>query len=134
MDKIAPKGKYKFQVLCISSLVYLFAGLIALEKDFYLSILLFLVAVFSIMYHRNFKNFDLKIFDWVFGMTLFLYLLYFVGIKFDAYIFAFLVFIVAFRLLDHVLFKEKRYGIFSYTHSLWHLLSGLAIIFLLIFK
>ena len=133
MSKLIRTRKYHSRILCLSSLVYCFAGFIILEKNFYLSILLFTVTIFSIMYHNNFKNFNLKVLDWTFGIILLLYLLYIINIKFDLYIFTFLVLLIAFRIFDHVLFKTRRYGIFSYTHSAWHLLSGLIIVGMFVF-
>ncbi len=133
MRKALTKIKYNSQILCISSLIYFFAGLITIEKNLYLAILLFTVTIFSILYHRSFKNFNLKVLDWAFGVILLLYLIYIINIKFDVYIFIFLLILVTFRILDHILFRAKRYGIFSYTHSLWHLLSGLAIVCIFVF-
>lgn len=128
MAKTLPNRKYNSTILCVSSLIYILAGLIVVQKNFYLAVLLFIVTIFSILYHHSFKNFSLKALDWIFGTILFLYLYYLFDVRFDLYIFAFLLFLVAFRMLDHILFKRKRYGIFSYSHSAWHLLSGLAII------
>lgn len=127
------KRKYNSRMLCLSSLVYCFAGLITIEKNFYLSILLFVVTIFSILYHNNFKNFSLKFLDWTFGIILLLYLLYIINIKFDLYILTFLLLLIAFRISDHIIFKAKNYGIFSYTHSFWHLLSGVVIICIVVF-
>ncbi len=120
--------KYNSQILCVSSLIYFFAGTIIFKTNPYLAILLFAVTIFSIMYHHNFKSFNLKSLDWVFGTILFLYAFYIFKIQFDLYILIFLLLILGFRLMDHILFKTKRYGIFSYTHSLWHILSGLLIV------
>jgi hypothetical protein len=133
MTKIPAKRKYNSQILCASSLIYLLAGLIVIRTNFYLAVLLFAVTIFSILYHRSFKDFHLKTLDWVFGIILFLYLYYLFNVKFDVYIFAFILMLIAFRLLDHVLFKRRRYGVFSYTHSAWHLLSGIAIIYIFTF-
>lgn len=128
MSEMFTKRKYNSQILCISSLIYFFAGLAVIEKNPYLATLLFTVTFFSIMYHNNFKDFNLKILDWTFGVILLLYLLYIINIKFDLYILILIVSLVVFRLFDHVLFKTRRYGIFSYTHSLWHLISGLVVV------
>ena len=128
------KRKYNSGILCISSLIYFLAGVITYEKTPYLSLLLFIVTIFSILYYNNFKNFNLKTLDWVSGIVLAVYLYYFFGIYFNTYIFVFLVVLVVFRIFDHLLFKTKRYGVFSYTHSVWHLLSGIVIILLFIFN
>ncbi len=133
MSEMFKKRKYNSQILCVSSLVYLLAGLIVIGRNPYLSVLLFIVTIFSILYHHNFKDFNLKVLDWTFGTILLFYLLYIINIKFDLYIFILLVVLMAFRLLDHILFKTKRYGIFSYTHSAWHFLSGLVVVFAMIF-
>ena len=127
------KGKYNSHILCVSSLVYLFAGLVILEQNLNLSILLFIVTIFSVLYHGNFHNFSLKALDWVFGLILFVYVWYLFSVRFDVYIFVFLCVLLAFRLVDHFLFKTRRYGIFSYTHSFWHLLTGIIIVLLFIF-
>ncbi|HBD24822.1 MAG: hypothetical protein A2566_02560 [Candidatus Zambryskibacteria bacterium RIFOXYD1_FULL_40_13] len=131
MTGLLKKGKYNSSILCASSIIYFFVGIVTIPKDIYLSILLFIVMLFSVLHHGNFKNFDFKFLDWTFGMILAVYLYYLVRVKFDVYIFSFLLILTAIRLVDHVLFKEKRYGIFSYTHSLWHLLSGLIIVFII---
>ena len=128
MAKAPPGKKYNSTILCASSLIYILAGLIVVQKNFYLAILLFVVTIFSILYHHSFKDFHLKVLDWFFGIILFLYLCYLFGMKFDVYIFLFILMLATFRLADHILFKTRRYGIFSYTHSVWHLLSGLAVI------
>lgn len=130
------RKKYHSQILCISSLVYLVAGLIVIGKNPYLSALLLLVTISSILYHRNFNNLNFKTLDWVLGTVMFfyffyLYISYLFKTKFDLFIFSVLLAICIFRTLDHGLFKTKHYNIFSYTHSLWHLISGVAIILIL---
>ena len=152
----ALKEKYNSSILCVSSLVYFLVGFIPIylkigiqpfflfyvffkqiHKFFFLAInlaiLLFTVTLFSVLYHNNFKDFNLKVLDWTFGAILFLYLLYIVNIEFDLYIFTLIASLVAFKILDHVIFKARRYGVFNYTHSLWHFLSGVAVVLVIIF-
>jgi len=129
----ALKEKYNSSILCVSSLVYFLVGFIVIETNLYLAILLFTVTLFSVLYHNNFKDFNLKVLDWTFGAILFLYLLYIVNIEFDLYIFTLIASLVAFKILDHVIFKARRYGVFNYTHSLWHFLSGVAVVLVIIF-
>lgn len=119
-----PKGKYDSHMLCISSLVYLFLGVIVFKDNLYLGLLFFVVTLFALLHHGNFKNFSFKALDWIFGIILAVYIYYLTAVKFDTYIFSFLIILAMFRLLDHILFRMKRYGIFSYTHSMWHVLSG----------
>src|SRR3989338_1341119 len=126
------KNRYNAHLLCLSSLIYLFAGLVVFNKNPYFSILLFIVTIFSILYHKKFRNFSLKVLDWVFGTVLAIYLYYLFRIRFDKYIFSFLFVLLIFRLADHVLFKTRRYEIFSYSHSLWHLLTGIVIVLMFI--
>ncbi len=127
MNKLLKSRKYNTHLLCISSLVYLLAGLMALDRNIYLAILLFAVTLFSVTYHSNFKNFNFKTLDWVFGGILLFYIFYVLKIQYDLNIVIFLSLLLSFRIVDHIFFKTKRYGIFSYSHSLWHVLSGIAI-------
>ncbi len=128
MRKLSTKKFYNSHILCLSSFVYVFAGLAVMEKNPYLAALLLIVAVFSVLYHNNFQSPNLKILDWVFGAIVTLYMLYIIRVQYDPYIFALIIILVGFRLIDHILFKRKRYGLFSYTHSAWHLISGLLIV------
>ncbi len=124
------KNNYNSYLLCASSVVYLFAAAMIFEKNSGLSFLLVIVTIFSILYHKNFRNLGLKALDWLFGLTLCVYAYYLFGIEFDLYIFGILSILLIFRLVDHTLFKTKRYGIFSYTHSAWHLITAVVIVFL----
>jgi hypothetical protein len=131
--KVLQERKYNSAILCATSLTYFAAGLLALSKNSHLAVLLFAVTIFSIAYHSNFKNFYFKSLDWILGFILTFYIFYsMVTIRFNSYMLAFLLLLAAFRLVDHILFKTKRYGIFSYTHALWHLVSGLTIIGLIV--
>jgi len=125
--------KYNSHILCLSSLVYLLAGIIVIDKNLYLSILLFGVTTFSILYHHSFKNISLKILDWTFAMILFLYALYIVRVKFDPYILIIIAAIVVFKVVDHIVFKTRHYRIFNYTHSVWHFFSALIIVLAITF-
>ena len=124
------KRNYNSYLLCVSSLAYLAVGLLVITKNPYLAILLFAVTLFSILHHRNFKNFILKSLDLFFSTFLLLYIL---NIRFDLFVLILLITLTVFRLFDYILLKKESYGIFSYTHSLWHLVSGLAIVFAVVF-
>lgn len=128
MNKLLKSRKYNTHLLCASSLVYLLAGLAVFNKNVYLAILLFAVTVFSVAYHNNFKNFNFKALDWTFGAILLFYVFYILKIQYDLNIIVFLSLLVSFRIIDHIFFKTKHYGMFSYSHSVWHVISGLAII------
>lgn len=101
------KGKYNSGILCVSSLIYLLAGVVMFRKSPYLSLLLFIVTAFSILYHRNFKNFNLKAPDWMFGAILAVYLYYLFGVRFDPYIFTFLAALLIFRIFDHFSTRQQ---------------------------
>ena len=124
------KRNYNSYLLCVSSLAYLAVGLLVITKNPYLAILLFAVTLFSILHHRNFKSFILKSLDLFFSTFLLLYIL---NIRFDLFVLILLITLTVFRLFDYILLKKESYGIFSYTHSLWHLVSGLAIVFAVVF-
>ena len=130
MGKMLTKRNYNSYLLCVSSLAYLAVGLLVITKNPYLAILLFAVTLFSILHHRNFKNFILKSLDLFFSTFLLLYIL---NIRFDLFVLILLITLTVFRLFDYILLKKESYGIFSYTHSLWHLVSGLAIVFAVVF-
>ena len=130
MGKMLTKRNYNSYLLCVSSLAYLAVGLLVITKNPYLAILLFAVTLFSILHHRNFKSFILKSLDLFFSTFLLLYIL---NIRFDLFVLILLITLTVFRLFDYILLKKESYGIFSYTHSLWHLVSGLAIVFAVVF-
>ena len=130
MGKMLTKRNYNSYLLCVSSLAYLAVGLLVITKNPYLAILLFAVTLFSILHHRNFKSFILKSLDLFFSTFLLLYIL---NIRFDLFVLILLITLTVFRLFDYILLKKENYGIFSYTHSLWHLVSGLAIVSAVVF-
>jgi len=127
------KRNYNSYLLCASSAIYLLVGLALITKGFYLTVLLFLVTVFSVVHHLNFKNLGLKSLDWLFSALLIYYLFYVLKIGLGYYMLALLIVLGIFRLADYVILKRGSYKIFNYTHSLWHLVSGLAIVFAVVF-
>ena len=126
------KNIYNSYLLCASSCIYLFAAAMIFAKNPRFAWLLLIVAVFSILYHKNFRNLGFKAFDWVFGLILGIYVYSLFGVKFDGYLFVFLIVLFGFRLTDHILFKTKRYSIFNYTHSLWHVVTAVAVTLLFV--
>jgi len=123
--------KYNSQILCLSSLLYLLAGLMVIEQSLLLSIIIFAVTLFSILHHAYHKNLLLTVADWLLAIWLVLHTLYIFRDTNIVYIF--LLILIIFKSIDEFIFFSKRYRMFNYSHSIWHLLSSLAIILLSIY-
>ena len=122
------RGKYNSEILCVSSMAYLIAGILLVRTNPYLAGLLFVVTVFSILHHTSFHSFKFKVLDWIFSsaLTVTVFSLY----RVNSYIFIFIAILTVFRLLDVLALNTKRYKFFNYTHAVWHLLTAVVIVFL----
>jgi len=130
--KSALQRNYNSQLLCLSSLIYLFIGITTLGKNPCLTVLLFTVTTLSVLHHAYFRNIYLTTLDWIFGVTLWIYSFYIFTLKFDWWVLLLIVLLFTFRVLDETVFKKKRYKVFNYTHSFWHVISALTILIVFI--
>ncbi len=128
------RSKYNWHLLCSSSFAYFMAGAILFRKDPYLSMLLLAVTVFSLLHHYHFHNTKLKALDWVLSVIVWLYVYWVFGAQLGSTIFVLMGGLLALKLLDHFVFRAKRYRLFGYTHSAWHVLTAGVILFCIFAK
>ena len=129
---VKTSGRYNSHLLCLSSLIYLLAAVIAFPKSHALSALIFMVTIFSILHHAKHRNMQLETVDWILGISLTLAALYLFRDFLLVYIL--LCILIIFRTFDFFVFQVKRYRVYNYSHSVWHLISSLAIVILSILE
>lgn len=120
------------KMLAVSSTLYLlilFINGVPLILKFFL---LFLI-VGSIFYHLHPNNIILKTYDWLLALLMCFYVYVYYNSYYKTkvpvfgknFIVTLLLFLIVLRVIDHVLFKKHEYKYYSFTHSIWHILSAL---------
>jgi len=134
LDNLKAKFPYHSPAL-LSSFIYLVISFGLYDKDKLAFAFLCLVFITSLFYHSHPDNIFFRVGDWTASLGFVIYIINIVYIyEFSFNIFAILAFFcILFWIISEIAYFNKFNKIFNVSHTLWHVLSALAV-FMIIFS